>query len=192
GLFNPDLVAKAYFQGAGLDGLARNLAGKLNTNLTELATRLKKGDALCQRMGKVPRPPASGASRGQPLAYARGASRGQPLAYARGTVPRAIVPLGVSFGQAPTPAKAAPKISKAGADRINLVSKTMTRALQLATDALPFLKTAAQKELLQQMIEGLRTFFPTGFGVLNEKAEAVTASALLRFETVIRQPRGDL
>jgi len=200
GLFNPDLVAKAYFQGAGLDDLARNLAGKLNTNLTELATRLKKGDALCQRIGKVPRPPASGASRGQPLAYARGASRGRPLAYARGTVPhstvpRAIVPLGavplgVSFGQAPTPAKAAPKISKAGADRVNLVAKTMARALQLATDALPFLKTAAQKELLQQMIEGLRTFFPTGFGVLNEKGEAVTGSARLRFETVIRQPGG--
>src|SRR5262249_60159898 len=132
---------------SGSNSLARTLAGMLNTNLTKLATSLKKGHALCQRIGKVPRPPASGASRGQPLAYARGASRGRPLAYARGTVPhstvpRAIVPLGavplgVSFGQAPTPAKAAPKISKAGADRINLVSKPMTQALQLATDALP-------------------------------------------------------
>src|SRR2546426_25144 len=49
---------------------------------------------------------------------------------------------------------------------------------------------AAQQELLQQMIEGLRTFFPTGFGVLNEKGEAVTGSARLRFETNIRQPGG--
>ena len=81
-------------------------------------------------------------------------------------------------------------MSKAGADRINLVAKTMTKALQLATDALPFLKTAAQKELLQQMVEGLRTFFPTGFGILNQQGEAVKGSARLRFETVIRQPGG--
>lgn len=183
GLFNPDIIAKAYFQGVGLDDLANNLVGRLNTNLTELATKLKRGDALCQRIGKAPRPSASGISRGQPLTYTRGT-------VPRGAVPRAIVPRGAFFGQAPTPAKAAPTISKAGADRINLVAKTMTQALQLATDALPFLKTAAQKELLQQMIEGLRTFFPAGFGVLNQKGEAVKGSARLRFETVIRQPGG--
>jgi hypothetical protein len=66
----------------------------------------------------------------------------------------------------------------------------MTQALQLAAGALPFLKTAAQKELLQQMIDGLGTFFPTGFGILNEKGDAVKGSARLRFETVIRQPGG--
>jgi hypothetical protein len=173
GLFNPDIVAKAYFQGAGLNDLAMNLAGMLNTNLTELATRLKKGDALCQRIGKVPRPPASGASSGQPLAYARG-----------------TVPLGAFIGQPPTPPKAAPTISKAGADRINRVSRTMAQALRLATEALPFLKTAAQKELLQQMVGGLGTFFPTGFGIFNEKGEAVKGSARLRFETNIRRPGG--
>jgi hypothetical protein len=182
GLFNPDIIAKAFFQGAGLQDLASILVGRLNTNLTELATKLKYGDSLCKKIGTLtaPRPPASGASRGQPLAHARG-----------------VVPRGAFFGQAPaffgqaqTPAKAAPMISKVGADRINLVAKTMTRALQLATDALPFLKTAAQKELLQQMIEGLRTFFPTGFGILNEKGEAVKGSARLRFETIIRQPGG--
>jgi hypothetical protein len=180
GLFNPDVIAKAYFQGAGLQDLASILVGRLNTNLTELATKLKYGDALCKKIWTLtaPRPPASGASRGQPLVHARGA------------VLRAGVPRGAFFGQPPTPAKAAPTISKAGTDRINLVAKTMTQALRLATDALPFLKTAAQKELLQQMIEGLRTFFPTGFGILNEKGEAVKGSARLRFETVIRQPGG--
>src|SRR5262245_14956319 len=130
-------------------------------------------EALCQRMGKVPRSPASGAL------------RGQPLAYARGTVPR-----GAFIGQPPTPPKAAPTLDRAGADRINRVSKTMTQALRLAMEALPFLKTAAQKELLRQMVGGLGTFFPTGFGVLNEKGEAVKGSARLRFETNIRQPGG--
>jgi hypothetical protein len=182
GLFNPDVIAKAYFQGAGLQDLANILVGRLNTNLTELATKLKNGDALCAKIGTLiaPRPPVSGASRGQPLAYARGVV---PRGAFFGQAP-------AFFGQAPTPAKAAPMISKVGADRINLVAKTMTRALQLATDALPFLKTAGQKELLQQMIEGLRTFFPTGFGILNEKGEAVKGSARLRFETIIRQPGG--
>ena len=66
----------------------------------------------------------------------------------------------------------------------------MTQALQLATDTLPFLKTAAQKELLQQMVDGLGTFFPAGFGILNEKGEAVKGSGRLRFETDIRQPGG--
>lgn len=174
-LFNHDAVAKAYFQGIGLDSLARNVVGRLNTNLAELATRLKIDDALCKKMGALTAPPAP----------ASGASRGQSLVYARGVVPR-----GAFFGQAPTPAKAVPTISKVGTDRINLVAKTMTQALQLATDALPFLKAAAQKELLQQMIEGLRTFFPTGFGILNEKGEAVKGSARLRFETIIRQPGG--
>src|SRR5215471_1605701 len=180
GLFNPDVIAKAYFQGAGLQDLASILVGRLNTNLTELATKLKYGDALCKKIWTLtaPRPPASGASRGQPLVHARGA------------VLRAGAPRGAFFGQPPTPAKAEPTISKAGADRINLVAKTMTQALRLATDALPFLKTAAQKELLQQMIEGLRIFFPTGFGILNEKGEAVKGSARLRFETIIRQPGG--
>jgi len=130
-------------------------------------------EALCQRIGKVPRSPASGAL------------RGQPLAYARGTVPR-----GTFIGQPPTPPKAAPTLDRAGADRINRVSKTMTQALRLAMEALPFLKTAAQKELLRQMVGGLGTFFPTGFGVLNEKGEAVKGSARLRFETNIRQPGG--
>src|SRR5215813_12999472 len=184
-LFNHDTVAKAYFQGVGLDSLARNVVGRLNTNLTELATKLKIDDALCKQIGALTAPPApaSGASPGQPLTHARGA-------VPRGAVPRAIAPRGAFLGQTATPTKAAPTISKAGADRINLVARTMTQALQLATDALPFLKAAAQKELLQQMIEGLRTFFPTGFGVLNEKGEAVKGSARLRFETIIRQPGG--
>jgi hypothetical protein len=72
GLFNPDLMAKAYFHGAGLDELARNLVGRLNTNLKELAARLRKGDALCQEIGKARRPPMGAPSRRQPLAYARG------------------------------------------------------------------------------------------------------------------------
>jgi hypothetical protein len=55
------------------------------------------------------------------------------------------VPGGAFIGQ--PRAKAAPTISKAGADRINRVSKTMTQALRLAEEALPFLKTSAQKEL---------------------------------------------
>src|SRR5262245_42250404 len=175
GLFNPDVIGKAYFQGAGLQDLASILVGRLNTNLTELATRLKNGDALCKRIGTLtaPRPPASGASHGQPLGHLRGA-----------------VTLGAFFGQPPTQAKAAPTIGKAGAARISLVAKTMIQASRLATDALPFLKAAAQKELLQQMIEGLQTFFPTGFGILNEKGEAVRGSARLRFETIIRQPGG--
>lgn len=71
GLFNPDIIAKAYFQGAGLDDLARNLVGRLGVNLTELAVRLKRGDALCRKIGSAPRSPATGVSRGQPLAYAR-------------------------------------------------------------------------------------------------------------------------
>src|SRR5262245_35044380 len=124
GLFNPDIIAKAYFQGAGLQDLANILVGRLNTNLRELATKLKNGDALCKKIGTLtaPRPPASGASRGQPLVHARGA------------VLRAVVPRGAFFGHAPaffgqasaffgqalTPAKAAPMISKVGADRINL------------------------------------------------------------------------
>jgi hypothetical protein len=173
GLFNPDIVAKAYFQGAGLEDLARNLTGMLKSDLTELATRLRKGDALCQRMGKLRRPPAGAASRNRPHAYARVA-----------------IPRGAFLGQPPAPVKAAPKISKTGADRVNRVSKTMTQALQLATEAAPFLKTAAQKELLQQIIGGLGTFFPTGFGILNEKGEAVKGSARLRFETNIRRPGG--
>jgi hypothetical protein len=40
------------------------------------------------------------------------------------------------------------------------------------------------------MVGGLGTFFPTGFGVLNEKGEAVKGSARLRFETNVRQPGG--
>jgi hypothetical protein len=99
-------------------------------------------------------------------------------------------PTACNFGQPPKPAKAAPTISKVAADRINLVAKTISQALQLATDAAPFLKTGAQKELLQQMIEGLRTFFPAGFGILNQQGDAVKGSARLRFETVIRQPGG--
>jgi hypothetical protein len=173
GLFNPDIVARAYFQGAGLDDLARRLAGMLNTTLTELASRLKMGDALCQRIGKAPPPPAGGASRGQPLAYAR-----------------VTIPRGAFIGQPPTPPKAAPTINKAGADRVSGVSKTMTEALRLAMEALPFLKTAAQKELLRQMVGALGTFFPTGFGMLNEKGEVVKGSARLRFETNIRRPGG--
>ena len=72
--FNPDIVAKAYFQGVALDSLARNVVGRLNTNLTELATKLKINDALCKRMAtlRASPPPARGASRGQPHAYARG------------------------------------------------------------------------------------------------------------------------
>ena len=101
-----------------------------------------------QLTGPEPKPTGS-ASRTQPLAFARGAFIGQP----------------------PTPPKAAPTVDRAGADRINRVSKTMTQALRLAMDALPFLKTAAQKELLRQMVGGLGTFFPTGFGVLNEKGK---------------------
>src|SRR5215475_2768078 len=91
GLFNPDVIAKAYFQGAGLQDLASILVGRLNTNLTELATKLKYGDALCKKIWTLtaPRPPASGASRGQPLGHLRGA-----------------VTLGAFFGQPPTPAKA--------------------------------------------------------------------------------------
>ena len=98
------------------------------------------------------------------------------------------VPDGDFIGQ--PRAKAAPTISKAGADRINRVSKTMTQALRLAEEALPFLKTSAQKELLKQMVGGLGTFFPAGFGIFNEKGEAVKASARMRFETNIRQPGG--
>src|SRR4030095_15721768 len=157
----PDIGAKAYCQGAGLEDLARNLTGMLKSNLTELATKLRKGDALCQRIGNLRRQPAGAASRNQPLAYARA------LAYARGAVPR-----GAFLGQPPAPVKAAPKISNAGADRINRVSKTMTQALQLATEATPFLKTAAQQELLQQIIRGVGKFFPTGFGILSAKGEA--------------------
>ncbi|MGH7908962.1 MAG: hypothetical protein ACRENW_03815 [Thermodesulfobacteriota bacterium] len=52
GLFSHDLVAKAYFRGVGLESLARNVAGRLNSNLTEL-TRLKRDDTLCKRLGKV-------------------------------------------------------------------------------------------------------------------------------------------
>ncbi len=169
-LYSPDIIAKAYFQGLGLDSLARNVVGRFNSNLTELATKLKKDDALCKRIGALPAPraPASGASRTQSPGYARGTALGQP----------------------PAPAKAAPTISRVAADGIKLVAKTMTQALLLATEATPFLKTAAQQELLQQMIEGLRTFFPSGFGVLNQQGEAVTGSARLRFETVIRQPGG--
>jgi hypothetical protein len=55
GLYSPDIVAKAYFLGIGLEGLARNLAGRLHTNLKELTTKLKSGDALCQRIGKAPK-----------------------------------------------------------------------------------------------------------------------------------------
>jgi hypothetical protein len=167
-IFGPDIIAKAYFQGVGLESLARSVVGRLNTNLAELAAKLKRDDALCKRIGTLTasRAPSSGAPRSQPLAYAGG------------------------FGKPPTSAKAAPTISKVAADRINLVAKKMTQALQLATEAAPFLKTAAQKELLQQMIEGLRTFFPTSFGVLNQQGEAVKGSARLRFETIIRQPGG--
>ena len=128
-----------------LDSLARNVVGRLNTNLADLATKLKTDDALCKKMGTL-RVPATGVSRSQPLAYAYSAA----------------------FGEPPTTSKAKPTISKVAADRINRVAKTMTEALQLATEAAPFLKTPAQRELLQQMTEGLRTFFPTGFGVLNQ------------------------
>src|SRR4030095_10307651 len=97
GLFNPDIVAKAYFQGAGLEDLARNLTGMLKSNLTELATKLRKGDALCQRTGNLRRQPAGAASRNQPLAYARA------LAYARGGVSR-----GALLGQPRAPVNAPP------------------------------------------------------------------------------------
>jgi hypothetical protein len=40
------------------------------------------------------------------------------------------------------------------------------------------------------MVGGLGTFFPTGFGILNQQGEAVKGSARLRFETIIRQPGG--
>jgi hypothetical protein len=166
-LFNPDTVAKAYFQGIGLDSLARTVVGRLNTNLADLATKLKIEDALCKKIATLSAP-ATGVSRSQPLAYAYGAA----------------------FGEPPATGKAKPTISKVAVDRINLVAKTKTQALQLATGAVSVLKTAAQRELLQQMIEGLRTFFPTGFGILNQKGEAVKGSARLRFETIIRQPGG--
>lgn len=75
--FNPDIVAKAYFQGVALESLAKNVVGRLNTNLAELATQLKINDALCKKIGtlRAPPPPASGASRGQPLGYAENANR---------------------------------------------------------------------------------------------------------------------
>ncbi len=51
--FNADIVAKAYFEGAGLENLAKNLVDKLNTNLMELSTKLKKGDILCKKMNEL-------------------------------------------------------------------------------------------------------------------------------------------
>jgi hypothetical protein len=71
GLFNPDIIAKAYLQGAALEDLARDLAAKLNISLMELTTKLNRGDALCRKIGKAPRPPANGASRGRPVAHIR-------------------------------------------------------------------------------------------------------------------------
>jgi hypothetical protein len=85
GLSNPDIIARAYFQGAGLQDLARSLVGKLNTNLAELAAKLKHGDALCQRIVKLPAPRPGGAARGQPMGYTVGG-----------------VPRGAFLGQAPT------------------------------------------------------------------------------------------
>lgn len=71
-LFSPDSVAKAYFQGIGLENLARNVVGKLNTNLADLAARLKRDDTLCRKIGtlRAPGAPGSSASRIQPLGYA--------------------------------------------------------------------------------------------------------------------------
>jgi hypothetical protein len=64
GLFSPDIVARAYFQGVGLDNLARNVVSRLNTSLTELAARLRQGDALCKKIGTLttPPPPRGGSS----------------------------------------------------------------------------------------------------------------------------------
>jgi hypothetical protein len=61
-LFTPDIVANAYFQGIGLESLAKSVVGILKSNLAELATKLKKGDALCKRIGtlRTPSAPTSG------------------------------------------------------------------------------------------------------------------------------------
>lgn len=53
GLYGLDIIAKAYFLSVGLEELAKNLVGRLNSDLMELATKLKKGDTLCQRIGKA-------------------------------------------------------------------------------------------------------------------------------------------
>jgi hypothetical protein len=64
----------------------------------------------------------------------------------------------------------------------------MTQALQLASGAVPFLQTAAQQELLQLMIEVLRTFFPTGHGTVNQQGDIIRSSQRHRFETTVKRP----
>ena len=78
--------------------------------------------------------------------------------------------------------KAAPTLTREAELRIAKVAKTMTQALQLATDASPFLKTDAQKELLQFIVGSLRAFFPKGFGAVNEQGAAIRGSLPLRYD----------
>lgn len=82
--------------------------------------------------------------------------------------------------------KAAPTLTKDAELRIAKVAKTMTQALQLATDASPFLKTDAQKELLKFIVAGLRTFFPKGFGAVNEQGALIRGSLRLRYDDIRR------
>ena len=50
-LINHDTVAKAYFQGAGLDSLARNVVGRLNTNLHGTGHKAENRRRLVQEDG---------------------------------------------------------------------------------------------------------------------------------------------
>lgn len=86
--------------------------------------------------------------------------------------------------------KAAPTLSKDAEKRIAKLAKVMTAALKLATDATPFLKTQAQRELLKLVVESLGTFFPRGFGTVNEKGVVVGGSKRLRFDAMVRDQGG--
>jgi hypothetical protein len=97
------------------------------------------------------------------------------------------------LGQTPIPPVRAPlrpaaALTAEAVRRIARVGRILTEALQLASVAIPFLKTAAQQELLQLMIEVLRTFFPTGHGTVNQQGDVVRGSQRHRFETTARRP----
>ncbi len=96
-------------------------------------------------------------------------------------------PLFYSYFGEPAP-KVAPALTKDAELRNAKVAKTMTGALQLATDAKPFLKTNPQKELLELIVGGLAAFFPSGFGTSDQKGVVVSNSTRMRYETMVEDP----
>jgi len=79
-------------------------------------------------------------------------------------------------------------VSKAPTSFRALVQKIIT-GQKLMAKAKQFLKTKAQRELLQDMLDTLSTYFPTGYGVINRQGKSIRFSKRNRLEVINRSRR---